>query len=134
MKTISDYQVYRPTTLNKAVQPKVKSTSQSVSKGSSFLNQLQNQLHPGTSQDLKISKHAEQRMQERQITLSPERLATINQKLTEAKSMGVTDSLVLTDKEAFVCSATNKTVITAMNRDEAAKQIFTNINGTIILN
>ena len=47
--------------------------------------------------------------------------------------MGVTDSLVLTKEAALVVSAKNNTVITAMGRDEASSQIFTNINGTILI-
>lgn len=36
-------------------------------------------------------------------------------------------------KQRLIVSAKNNTVITAMDRKEAQTQIFTNINGTIIL-
>lgn len=48
--------------------------------------------------------------------------------------MGVKESLVLLNDAALIVSAKNNTVITAMNRKEATEQIFTNINGTIIMN
>lgn len=131
---VNHYQVYRPTPGNTHTQTKG-TTAQTATKPGSFLNQLQNELRSKqTDSQLKISKHAEQRMAERKISISPEKWATISQKMNEAKSMGITDSLVLTDKEAMVVSAKNNTVITVMNRDEANQQIFSNINGTIILN
>lgn len=37
------------------------------------------------------------------------------------------------DQAALIVSAKNGTVITAMERDEAKEQLFTNIDGTIVL-
>ena len=37
------------------------------------------------------------------------------------------------DQAAFIVSAKNATVITAMDRTEAKDQLFTNIDGTIVL-
>jgi flagellar operon protein len=51
----------------------------------------------------------------------------------EARKMGVNDSLVLLTDAALIISAKNNTVITAMGREEASSQIFTNINGTILM-
>ena len=48
--------------------------------------------------------------------------------------MGIKESLVLLNNAALIVSAKNNTVITAMDREEAIDQIFTNINGTIIMN
>ncbi|SFA77555.1 flagellar operon protein [Lentibacillus halodurans] len=84
-------------------------------------------------QDIKISKHAEQRLNERDITINETQWQTISAKMGEAKQKGVTDSLVLTDEAALLVSAKNNTVITAMNKKEAVSKIFTNINGTILI-
>ncbi|MBM7647126.1 flagellar operon protein [Bacillus ectoiniformans] len=80
-----------------------------------------------------ISKHASQRLHERGILIEEQKWQTIEQKMAEAKQKGVSDSLILLQDAALVVSAKNNTVITAMNRSEASSQIFTNINGTIIL-
>ena len=53
--------------------------------------------------------------------------------MIEAKKLGVKESLVLLDDAALIVSAKNQTVITAMDRKEAMSQIFTNINGTIVM-
>lgn len=82
---------------------------------------------------VKISKHAQKRMDERNIHLSQEQLTTLNNKLDEAKQKGVKDSLVLVGNSALVVNASSKTVITALAKDEAGSQIFTNINGAILM-
>ncbi|OLN22784.1 flagellar protein [Domibacillus antri] len=80
-----------------------------------------------------ISKHAEQRLKERGIAINVTQWQSIGEKLAEASAKGVNDSLVLLKDAALIASAKNNTVITAMNRDEAASHIFTNINGTIVM-
>lgn len=98
--------------------------------GSSFKDLL------GTIQNettLRLSKHAEKRLNERNIKIDQELWNKIEQKVNEAKGKGVSDSLVVTDQAALIVSAKNNTVITAMDRDEANAQIFTNINGTILI-
>lgn len=86
-----------------------------------------------TESQLIVSKHAKQRLQQRGIDISAERWGQIEEKVQEAKQMGVKESLVLLEDAALIVSAKNNTVITAMDRKEAKTQIFTNINGTIIL-
>ena len=82
---------------------------------------------------LTLTKHAKWRMEQRKIEINPQTWDQIADKAKEAKKKGVTESLVITDNAALVISTINNKVITVMDRDEAASQIFTNINGTIIL-
>ncbi|WP_078434345.1 TIGR02530 family flagellar biosynthesis protein [Metabacillus halosaccharovorans] len=85
------------------------------------------------NQSLKISKHAQLRIQEREINISINEWNLIEEKIQEARHKGVTDSLIILQDAALIVSASNKTVVTAMNKEEAKSQIFTNINGTIIM-
>lgn len=82
---------------------------------------------------LKMSKHATKRLEERAISFTDAEWVDIEDKVNEAKQKGVQSSLLLTKDAALIISVKNNTVITAMNREEAAAQIFTNIDGTIIL-
>src|SRR5690606_28580515 len=82
---------------------------------------------------LVISKHAQKRVDERNISIQDSKWEEIQMKISEAKTKGIRDSLVVTKNAALIVNVPNNTVITAMNRDEANSQIFTNINGTIIL-
>ncbi len=84
--------------------------------------------------ELKISKHANDRLTERGIHISDTEWLHITEKVNEAKMKGIKESLVLMDQAALIVSAKNSTVITAMDRMEAKDQLFTNIDGTIVLN
>ncbi|WP_210363824.1 TIGR02530 family flagellar biosynthesis protein [Bacillus sp. REN3] len=96
-----------------------------------FSVQLQSAIQ--TNSQLSVSKHAKERLAQRGIEISQERWARIEEKVKQAKQKGVNDSLVLLKDAALIVSAKNNTVITAMGRHEAAEQIFTNINGTIVM-
>lgn len=92
-----------------------------------------NQHLVNNSSLLKISKHAEKRLQERGIIINPDRWSMISEKVSEAKTKGVQESLVIVKEAALLVSAKNNIVITALDRNEAKSQIFTNINGTIVI-
>lgn len=96
-----------------------------------FSLQLQSAIQSNSK--LTLSKHAKERLLQRGIDITEERWARIEEKVKQAKEKGVNDSLVLLNDAALIVSAKNNTVITAMGRQEAVEQIFTNINGTIVL-
>jgi flagellar operon protein len=85
-------------------------------------------------QGLKISKHAQKRLAERNIELNDQQMKMMSEKVNEAKQKGITDSLVLFNHAAFVVNTNNDTIVTALDLQEANSKIFTNINGTILLN
>lgn len=96
----------------------------------SFAEQLQ---HVQETHELKISKHANERIAQRNIQISDEQWQQVTDKVFEARTKGVNQPLVLMDQAALIVSAKNATVITAMDRTEAKEQLFTNIDGTIVL-
>ena len=110
------------------IQPSLKTNSSQVSK-QSFVDHLKQ----ATQQSLKISKHATERLEERNISISEDEWQEITEKVFEAKDKGVNQPLVLLDQAALIVSAKNATVITALDRGEAKQQLFTNIDGTIVL-
>jgi len=85
------------------------------------------------SQGLKFSAHATQRLRERQIHFDPETMSRMNDAISQADSKGVQDTLVLTDKAALIVSVPNRTVITAMDRNNLSGNVFTNIDGAVIV-
>lgn len=102
-----------------------------TSRSTSFKDLFHAQISEKTN--LKISKHAEKRLQDRGIMINEEKWSQITTKIEEAKLKGVHDSLVILKDATLVVSAKNSTVITALDREEAKSQIFTNINGTIVI-
>jgi len=90
-------------------------------------------LQEASKQELKVSKHANERIIERKINITEQEWQVVSDKVFEAHSKGVKQPLVLMDQAALIISAKNATVITAMDRTEAKQQLFTNIDGTIVL-
>ncbi|MDF2039717.1 flagellar protein [Cytobacillus oceanisediminis] len=126
-----DKLIFRPIHTQPVITPKGNAVQTSKQSHNKFSAHLQTALH--TEGNLIVSKHAKQRLEQRGIQISAERWKQIEDKIQEAKEMGVKESLVLLDNAALVVSAKNNTVITAMDRKESRTHIFTNIDGTIIL-
>ncbi|MBO8129164.1 MAG: hypothetical protein H0Z39_08210 [Peptococcaceae bacterium] len=82
---------------------------------------------------LKISAHAQQRLQERRINLTPDDMAKIEQAVARAESKGARDSLLIYGDLALVTSIKNRTVVTAVNGPAMKEHVFTNIDSTIII-
>lgn len=95
-----------------------------------FENILQETI--GKRQELKFSKHAELRLQARNINLTQAQKDKMQDAVSKAESKGVKDSLVLMDNLAFVVNVKNRTVITAVNSSELKENVFTNIDGAVI--
>ncbi|EWG11961.1 TIGR02530 family flagellar biosynthesis protein [Cytobacillus firmus] len=126
-----DKLMFRPIHTQNVVTKQAKPVHLTNKGQNGFSKHLQTALENNSK--LIVSKHAEQRMNQRGIEITGERWQQIENKMHEAKKLGVNESLVLLKDAALVVSAKNNTVITAMDRQEAGTQIFTNINGTIIL-
>ena len=82
---------------------------------------------------LKFSKHASIRMSDRGMEMTVEQKARLENGARMAAEKGIKDSLVLIDNMAFIVNAPNQTVITAMNSAETMENVFTNINGAVIM-
>lgn len=81
---------------------------------------------------LKFSKHAVNRLSDRNINLSPEQSRRLADGVSKAGEKGIHESLVLVDSLAFIVNVPNKTVVTAMDQMDAGENIFTNIDGAVI--
>ena len=84
-------------------------------------------------QQLKFSKHASQRLESRNISLSEEQNARLEDGVEQAYAKGIKDSLVLVDSLAFFVNVPSKTVVTAMDQTETQSNTFTNIDGAVIM-
>ncbi|MCL2854278.1 MAG: hypothetical protein FWE21_01505 [Defluviitaleaceae bacterium] len=80
--------------------------------------------------DVHFSKHANARLDARNIRLNGQQLQRLEQGVAKAQGKGIRDGLVLIDNIALVVNITNKVVITALNQQD---QVFTNIDGAVIV-
>lgn len=82
---------------------------------------------------IKFSKHAAGRLMDRNISLTEEQLTRLNDGAKKAGQKGIRDSLVIVDELAFIVNVPNNTVVTAMDSTETTENVFTNINGAVIM-
>ena len=79
------------------------------------------------STSLRFSKHAGERLTQRDIQLTSEQMMRLEEGTQRA------ESLVLLDNMAFIVNTQNKTVITAMCQNSGEENIYTNIDGAIVI-
>lgn len=111
--------------LNNNIQP-----NQNVKKNenSNFKNLLNEKLN----EEVIFSKHANERIKERNIDVSGETTEKLNEASLQAKDKGLKNVLVMIDNQAFILSTMNNKVITAVNSQDLKENIFTNIDGAVI--
>ena len=85
------------------------------------------------TQSLKFSAHAQERLSLRNINLSADDLNRMNQAVSKAASKGAKQSLLVMDKQAFIVSVPNRTVITAIDGGSLKENVFTNIDSAVIV-
>ncbi len=79
---------------------------------------------------IKFSKHASQRLDSRDISLSSTQLEKLQSAVEKAEKKGAKDSLVMLNDTAFIVNIPNRTVVTAVPiADE--ENIFTNIDSVV---
>jgi flagellar operon protein len=98
------------------------------------LPQTQTETTPDAAavSSLRWSAHAQARLQQRGISLDDSQLARLDAAVDRLAAKGSRDSLVLLDQAAMVVSVKNRTVITALGRDQARDNVFTNIDSAVI--
>ena len=83
--------------------------------------------------DLLISQHAIKRMTERNISLDAEEFTKLKSALQKLRTKGGQESLVITNKAAYILDVGNNKVVTAMDKQSLNDNVFTKIDSTLIL-
>ena len=93
---------------------------------------LQQQQETPAQPPVRFSAHAQQRLQQRDITLADGDVAKISSAVDRAQEKGSKESLILLDDMAFVVSVKNRVVITAVDQPSMKQNVFTNIDSVVI--
>ena len=99
----------------------------------SFEQILKQNLKSSENSELKFSKHASMRLMNRNIQLTQSQNERLENGVKAASEKGINESLVLVDSLAFIVNVPNRTVVTAMDQKETTSNIFTNIDGAVIM-
>lgn len=101
------------------------SKKQRQSFGQVLQGELQNQVN--------FSKHAISRAEERGIELTPTLMEKLAGSLEKAQEKGAKNILAFDATQAFIINVPYGRVITTMSQDEMKENIFTNIDGAVLL-
>lgn len=85
------------------------------------------------SDRLKVSSHAQSRLQSRDIQLDSAQWTRVMEGVDRAAEKGAQESLVMLDETALIVSVKNRTVITVVDQASLKDQVFTNIDSAVIV-
>ena len=85
------------------------------------------------SSDVNFSKHAVKRAMEHNIDLNDENISRLNEGVRIAEEKKLEEPLILVGSTAFLVNIPNNTVITAVDSGNMKGNVFTNIDGTVII-
>lgn len=125
-----DMNVMRVSTITTGIpQTSTAKLNEGIAAGS-FEQMLKQQL---SVSGLNFSKHAVNRVIERDINVSDNNMERLNSGVQIAREKGLDDTLILVDKSAYIVSVKNNMVITTVDNQDLVGSCFTNIDGTVIV-
>jgi len=80
-----------------------------------------------------ISSHAAQRLDSRNINYNDDDMKKINEGINMADSKGAKQSLILYKDMALITSIKNRTVITAIDKNQSGGSVITNIDSVVMI-
>lgn len=128
MTKVDMNQIIQKTNNNKSQQTKINQNRPTGQSFQDILSKVKSQ-----SDEVKFSKHAINRLDQRNIELSKSEIAKINDAIDKAEKKGIKDALIIMDNKAFVANVKNKTIITASTNEQLKENVFTNIDGAVIV-
>lgn len=110
-----------------------KRTAEQTGGGETFGAVFQQALERTEPRQVAFSKHAMARAEERGIEVTDTLLDRLTDSVERAQAKGATNILALDRSLAFIINVPNSRVITTMSQEEMKENIFTNIDGAVIL-
>ena len=109
--------------------------------GEEFKNLLQDEIKeegepaegPVQEESVKISLHAAKRLRERNLAMDSEEFFKIKNAIEKLRTKGGQDSLILTNKAAYIVDVNQNTIVTAMERENLGENVFTKIDSTLVI-
>lgn len=112
--------LYPPSTSTQTNEPSV-----------SFADVLKSTIEKNS--EVNFSNHAIKRAVDHNMDITDDELSRLNEGVRLASEKNLDDTLILVGEKAFVVSVKNNTVITTVNNNSIQGNVFTNINGAVIV-
>lgn len=90
-------------------------------------------LQKQQEQSVNFSKHAQQRVEERGIELTPDLMERLAGATEKAQEKGAVNILAFGAEQAFIINVPQSRVITTMTSAEMRERVFTNIDAAVLL-
>lgn len=116
-----------PSGQKSGVSPKTTTAAQS------FGTMLQDKMQATRQQPVNFSKHAIARAEERGIALTPTLMDKLAGSVEKAQEKGAKNILAFDATQAFIINVPYGRVITTLSQDEMKDNVFTNIDGAVLL-
>ena len=87
----------------------------------------------GAPPPVTLSAHAEQRVRQRAISMTPPEQEAIREAVAALDAKGARDALLLRPDAAFVVNVPNRTVVTALPSGDLTARVFTGIDSALVL-
>lgn len=99
-----------------------------------FKNLLQEEISSvGNQHGINLSIHAARRMQERNLDMDNAEYFKLKDAMEKLRSKGGRDSLVITDKAAYIVDVPGNRVVTAIDKGSIQDNVFTKIDSTVVV-
>jgi len=131
MSRINELLIPNVTSLPAQGKPDTSNRLQSGQK--SEFDQLVKDAAGAKKADVQMSTHATKRLQERNIAFDGAEYVKLQEALGKLRQKGGHDSLVITDKAAYVMDVDKGMVVTAVDRGSMGENVFTKIDSTIFM-
>ena len=117
-----------------AVLPEVRKQPRGKAKPQAFASLLQDKaMERQSASPINFSKHALARAEERGIELTPSLMDKLAGSVERAQEKGANTILAFDDSRAFIINIPYGRVITTMSQEEMKENVFTNIDGAVLL-
>ncbi|WP_127716599.1 TIGR02530 family flagellar biosynthesis protein [Halobacteriovorax sp. HLS] len=102
--------------------------------GEEFKALLQDQVTQTKKEHgIHLSTHAAKRLHERNLTMDSDEFFKLKDAMVKLKDKGGQDSLVITDKAAYIVDVPNNKIVTAIDKGSILDNVFTKIDSTVIV-
>ncbi len=83
---------------------------------------------------IKLSSHAARRLQERNLIIDNDEYFKLKGAIDKLRDKGGKDSLIITNNAAYIVDVDNNKIVTAMDKNNMAENVFTKIDSTLFVN
>lgn len=101
-----------------------------------FKNLLNDHVSKKTVQkekEIQLSVHAAKRLKERNLEMDSGEFFKLKSAFKKLQEKGGQDSLIITDKAAYIVDVSARKVVTAIDKSSIADNVFTKIDSTVMV-